>query len=188
MANVALSFYPALAHSFVPSTNVCGALSTHLAPGPALGSQGWGGYRMDVVPMPMEGKGFQGRRNSIGRGWGLASGNTESEVRKEPQAELSVFFLGPVLDPHWSSPLMAHPDSQLQLGSKRNCAHCTPGSAVAQLGVRTARGSVGGSVAVWGVWSCHSYTFGQNMWQCCFMAALHNDVGPVSCSLSKNVR
>lgn len=107
MANVALSLYPTLAHSFIPSTNVCGALSTHLALGPALGSQGWGGYRMDVVPMPMEGKGFQGRRNSIGRGWGLASGNTESEVRKEPQAELSVFFLGPVLDPHWSSSLMA---------------------------------------------------------------------------------
>lgn len=45
---------------------------------------------------------------------------------------------------------MAHPNSQVQLGSKQNCAQCSPGSAVAQLGVKTAGDSVGGSVALWG--------------------------------------
>lgn len=62
---------------------------------------------------------------------------------------------------------------------------------MAQLGVKTAGDSVGGSVALWGTKEGLHPAIAillAKMWHCNFVASLHNDVGPVSCSLGKNGR
>lgn len=117
-------------------------LRTHSAPALPweLESQEGGGCRVGAVPVHTR---RQRACKEEGSAWGRPLGPQKAKLKKEGAMgrDEGVFFLGSILYPHWSSPLTAHPCFRCKRGSEQNCAPCSPGSAVAQLGMRTTGGS-----------------------------------------------
>ena len=135
------SVTPSLTPSFLPQT--CVNSEHPLCTWPFPGSWGHRGEEAAgwvLFPCTQGDKGLARQKEQHVGG---LQGHRKLSLRKEGAMGRDE---GSALYPHGSSPLTAHPRSGCKRGSEQNCAQCSPGSVVAQLGMST----TGGSVAVWG--------------------------------------